>query len=207
MPIKTCAWVRARLPLLAGGESLGLDRWVVEPHLVRCADCRRRLEALRAAQHALAAASAEDPVPADSPPLWPDLARRLRQARRPRVRTAWGFERPRERAWAWSLAGLAAGLLVAASLIGLGARHDRRIKDIVDEYVPLPLSPLLTDDRPRLLKPEDPAQFERRRSRPRPTSPYRESHAAAHPDPIPLPPSPPAVPIGHDDPPPVELTQ
>ncbi|QDV39058.1 hypothetical protein [Tautonia plasticadhaerens] len=184
MPIKTCAWVRARLPLRAGGESLGLDRWIVEGHLVRCGDCRARLEALAASQRVLSAASQEDPVPPDSPSLWPDLSRRLRQSRRPRLRTAWGFEpRWERRAWAWSLGGLAAGLLLAASLVGLGARNDPRIERLVHDYVPRPIAPLLmtTEARPRLLKPSDPEQFERSRPRPRPSSPYRQAHAAVSP--------------------------
>lgn len=191
MPIKTCAWVRARLPLRAGGESLGLDRWIVEGHLVRCADCRARLEALTASQRVLSAASQEDPSPADSPSLWPDLSRRIREGRRPRLRTAWGFEpRWERRAWAWSIGGLAAGLLLAASLIGLGARNDPRIERLVQDYVPSPIAPLLmtADERPRLLKPTDPEQFERSRPRPRPSSPYREAHASVSPDEIPPPP-------------------
>ena len=126
---------------------------------MRCNECRDRLETLRDSQAVLLAASNIDPVSPDSASLWPDLARRLRQARRPRLRTAWGFE-PRwdQRSWAWSLGGLAAGLLVAASLVGLGARHDRRIKEIVDAYVPI--APLLSSEQPRLLKPEDPEAFE-----------------------------------------------
>jgi hypothetical protein len=191
MPIKTCAWVRARLPLRAGGESLGLDRWIVDGHLVRCADCRRHLEALAASQEILALASIEDPVPIDSPSLWPDLSRRLHQARRPRLRTAWGFE-PRwdRRALAWSVGGLAAGLVLAASLVGLGARNDPRIEQLVNDYVPGPIAPLLltTEPPPRLLKPADPEQFERRRPRPRPDTPDREAHASVSPPEAPEPP-------------------
>ncbi|MEW4566858.1 zf-HC2 domain-containing protein [Tautonia sp. JC769] len=184
MPIKTCAWVRARLPLLAGGDSLGLDRWVVDRHLVRCPECRHRLESLRASQRVLASEAIDDPIAADAPSLWPDLSRRLRQARRPRARTAWGFEP--HRAWALPLAGgLAAGLLVAASLVTFGAWRDPRIDTLVKEYVAL--DQLLTTDPPRLLKPEDPEQFERRRTRPRPrpAAAYRESHASVTPEEMP----------------------
>lgn len=184
MPIKTCAWVRARLPLLAGGDSLGLDRWVVDRHLVRCPDCRHRLEALQASQRVLSAAAIDDPIAAESTSLWPDLSRRLRQARRPRARTAWGFER--RPAWGLPLAGgLAAGLLVAASLVTLGAWRDPRIDTLVKEYVAL--DQLLPTDPPRLLKPENPEQFEQRRTRPRPrpAAAYRESHASIVGDEVP----------------------
>ena len=176
MPIKTCAWVRARLPLLAGGDSLGLDRRLVDRHLVRCDDCRHRLEALGRSLEALRDAAAAD-VPADAAePLWPDLARRIRQARRPRPRTAWGFET--RWAWAWPFAGLAAGLLVALSIVGVGAHNDPRIGEIVNDYVPIPQ--FLPVDFPTLRKPEDPEQFERirRRPAPRPDVPYREAHAS-----------------------------
>jgi len=175
MWIKTCAWVRARLPLLAGGDSLGLDRWMVDRHLLRCEDCRRRLEALGASQEALRSASVEEPVPgAPSPSLWPDLAHRIRQARRPRPRTAWGFES--RWAWVWPVTGLAAGLIVALSIVGLGARSDPRIGRIVDDYVRLDLPPLL--------KPENPERFrDHRRSRPPDhAAAYREAHAMAGPD-------------------------
>ena len=176
MPIKTCAWVRARLPLLAGGDSLGLDRRLVDRHLVRCDDCRDRLEALGRSLDALRAAAAADGLADAAEPLWPDLARRVRQARRPRARTAWGFET--RWAWTWPVTGLAAGLLVALSIVGVGARNDPRIVEIVNDYVPLPQ--FLPVDFPTLRKPEDPEQFERLRRRPahRPDAPYRQAHAS-----------------------------
>lgn len=211
MPIKTCAWVRARLPLLAGGDSLGLDRWMVEPHLLRCAECRERLDTLRASQAVLSAASADDPLappgddPApDTPSLWPEFSRRLRQAQRPSPRTAWGLER--RHPWALPLAaGLAAGLLLCASLLTLGARRDPRIVELVNDYVPLDQILPVSSAPPRLLKPEDPEQFDARRPAPRfrTDAAYRESLATALPDD----PAPVRSPNGVSPRPRVELTQ
>ena len=41
MMIDRCAWVRDRLPLLAGDDWLGPDRRRVERHLIGCPTCRR----------------------------------------------------------------------------------------------------------------------------------------------------------------------
>ncbi len=131
MWIKNCLWIRARLPLLAGGDSLGIDRRVVERHLLRCPGCRRRLEALQSSQETLQTVSALDPstslIHTDNPgkeveaaSLWPALALQIRESRRPRVRAAWSFES--RWAWTWPALGLVSGLLIALALIGKGPK-------------------------------------------------------------------------------------
>ncbi|MBX6314032.1 MAG: zf-HC2 domain-containing protein, partial [Isosphaeraceae bacterium] len=82
MWVSNCSWVRARLPLLAGGELLGLDRRLVERHLIGCPACRSRWESLRGSLDALHAAAAVDPARPEAPSLWPELARQLRESRR-----------------------------------------------------------------------------------------------------------------------------
>jgi len=166
MRLRTCAWVRARLPLLVGGDSLGLDRWLVQRHLLRCADCRRRQAALERGQAALNAAAAVDPIPEpEAPPLWPEIQRRIAASKRPRARTAWGVES--RWAWVWPMTGLAAGLLVAASIVGLGAQRDPRVADLVRDYFDVDLLSARGPSRgsPELLKfdEEETRQLERQR--------------------------------------------
>jgi anti-sigma factor RsiW len=109
---KPCTWVRARLPLLAGGDGLGPDRRPVERHLLLCPACRRHLDALRASQNALHAAASLWPTRPDAPSLWPALAVQIRQ---PRRSERWDGVR----AWLWPGLGLAAGLLGALVVLGL----------------------------------------------------------------------------------------
>ena len=78
-----CRWVRDRLPLLAGDDLVGPDRRRVESHLVGCPECRRHRVALGHALRALETASASSPARPDAPSLWPDLARQIRESRRP----------------------------------------------------------------------------------------------------------------------------
>ena len=79
-----CSWVRDRLPLLAGDDLVGPDRRRVESHLVGCPECRRHRVALGHALRALETASVSSPARPDAPSLWPDLARQIRESRRPR---------------------------------------------------------------------------------------------------------------------------
>ncbi len=84
MWISPCHWVRTRLPLLAGDDLVGPERRRAERHLVGCPDCRGRLASLRVAVDTLRTA-AEVPavVPESFRSLWPDLARQIRESRRP----------------------------------------------------------------------------------------------------------------------------
>jgi anti-sigma factor RsiW len=97
--------------LLAGDELDAPDRPLVRRHLLGCPSCRRRFEELQAALHVLHLAAAESPVAADSPSIWPELSRQIRESRRPAPRRTLSFS------WSWSWAGsalaLAAGLLFA----------------------------------------------------------------------------------------------
>src|SRR4051794_36412795 len=79
-----CAWVRARLPLLCGGELSGPDRREVERHLIGCPGCRGHAASLAGAQGALRAAagwSAGAGAEGNGPSLWPALARQIRESR------------------------------------------------------------------------------------------------------------------------------
>jgi anti-sigma factor RsiW len=83
-----CRWVRARLPLLAGGELTGVERRGVERHLLGCPDCRAQaasLEGVLGVLHRMA----EDPRGADGPSLWPALAHQIREARHETRPTLW----------------------------------------------------------------------------------------------------------------------
>lgn len=110
-----CSWVRDRLPLLAGDDLVGPDRRRVESHLVGCPQCRRRRVALGRALLALETASASSPARSDAPSLWPDLARQIRESRRPHREPTFGFgfsfSPPAVRFW--PAFGLSLGLLAA----------------------------------------------------------------------------------------------
>lgn len=83
MIVNSCRWVQSRLPLLAGNDLVGPDRRRTERHLVTCPECRRHLSALRDVLGTLHRA-AEIPAlrPGDDRPLWPALARQIRESRR-----------------------------------------------------------------------------------------------------------------------------
>ncbi len=110
-----CRWVRHRLPLLAGGELGVEERRRVERHLIGCPGCRDRRDASSNALDALRSLAGESPVPADSPSVWPSLARQIRQSRHASARPAW-WELPPARPWpAFGLA-LGLGVVVVAGL-------------------------------------------------------------------------------------------
>lgn len=119
-----CKWVRDRLPLLTGNDLVGSERRRVERHLIGCAHCRGRKEALLSAFEVLRATADEPLVNHDAPSLWPALARQIRESRRPaRTRSvdlSWLF--------AWSRLrplptfALSMGLFVAIGLT-LVVRH------------------------------------------------------------------------------------
>jgi len=108
-----CKWVRERLPLLAGEELRGMDLRRVERHLIGCPKCRYHRVSLDQALSVLHAASAHSPVPHDAPSLWPDLARQIRQSRKPAQTPLFSWSRfgfgP-----AFAAAGLGLALIVAA---------------------------------------------------------------------------------------------
>ena len=111
-----CRWVRRRLALLAGdpeGRDLRWDdRRHVERHLIGCPSCRSERDALESAVGALREAAVATAVGADAPSIWPDLSRQIRASRhvRPNPWSLLGFG---------PSLGLAAGLLVAGTAIGL----------------------------------------------------------------------------------------
>lgn len=109
-PNYRCRWVRDRLPLLTGGELTGTDRRHVERHLIACPGCRRHEHSMAAALGALHAAASSVPAgAADTPSLWPALARQIRESR---------HEAP---SWANTLARFFRPALVVASGLALVA--------------------------------------------------------------------------------------
>ncbi len=115
MRLSACHWVRSRLPLLSGGELRGPERRWTERHLVGCPSCQARLASLHASLASLHAAGESAPGTAEPPSLWPDLARQIRESRRPT--SSWrSWERVEPRVLAWTGAGLAACLLLAVTI-------------------------------------------------------------------------------------------
>ena len=108
-----CRWVRDRLPLLAGDDLVGPDRRRVESHMVGCPECRRRRVMLGHAVRALEVASASSPSRSDAPSLWPDLARQIRESRRPHRGPTFGFRFAPPRVRFRPAFGLSLGLLAA----------------------------------------------------------------------------------------------
>lgn len=107
----TCRWVIARLPLLAGGELIGLDRRRAERHLVACADCRDRLDRQRAALEALHALGQVEPPAAAGGSLWPALERQIAETRR--QGRPWTIRLPRR----WLAAAAAAALALVGAVV------------------------------------------------------------------------------------------
>jgi hypothetical protein len=107
----TCRWVIARLPLLAGGELIGLDRRRAERHLVGCAGCRERLGRQRAALEALHALGQVEPPAASGGSLWPALERQIAETRR--QARPWTIRLPRR----WLAAAAAAALAVVGVVV------------------------------------------------------------------------------------------
>jgi putative zinc finger protein len=108
-----CSWVRVHLPLLAGGELVGLDRRWVERHLIVCPDCRSELTALQNALVALQAAAASSSLEPGGASLWPALARQIQESRHlVRYRPV-----ARPRAAVWACAALFFAVLLTAWLL------------------------------------------------------------------------------------------
>jgi anti-sigma factor RsiW len=159
----TCAWVRVRLPLLVGGDALGLDHRRVERHLIRCPSCRARLEALEATQHALSAAAAVDPVSPSVESLWPALSEQIRVNPRPRIRSAWALHPARRRlplVWALPAAAIAAGVFITLGLIiSRDYRSHQSTRNVVvrSQFKPKKSVRLMTDaSLDKTVRPRDP---------------------------------------------------
>jgi anti-sigma factor RsiW len=113
-----CKWVRDRLPLMAGEELRGLDLRRVERHLIGCPKCRQYRVSLDQALDVLHAASAHSPTRPDTPSLWPDLARQIRQSRRPAQAPLFTWTR---RFGLWPAFVL--GLALVAAVVAVGSRR------------------------------------------------------------------------------------
>ena len=146
-----CRWVRRRLALLAGdpeGRDLRWDdRRHVERHLIGCPSCRSERDTLTSAVGMLHEAGASTPVEADAPSIWPALSQQICASRhvRPNPWLGLGFG---------PSLGLAAGLLVAGTAIGLVEQSDpTAFRPAARAPVPLVTTPA-----PRPALPEGPAQ-------------------------------------------------
>jgi hypothetical protein len=103
-----CARVQTRLPLLASGELIGLDRRRAERHLLVCARCQQRLSELKKALDVLHSEADRSLFPVNSLSLWPALARQIEETRRPVA--VWSTREPRLATWA--TAALILGILL-----------------------------------------------------------------------------------------------
>lgn len=117
-----CQWVHDRLPLLAGDELPIADRRSVERHLIGCSACRQRRVALERALDVLHSAAAVAPSQADAPSLWPELARQIRQSRRPAATSLSIWSRLGSGLGFWPSLGVGVSLCVAV-LVAAGTRQ------------------------------------------------------------------------------------
>lgn len=141
---ETCRWVLDRLPLLAGGELLGLERRRIERHVLDCTACRDRLAALRATLVTLHTAGQLDPIAPDAPSLWPALARQIQESRRgPAPR------RVRIRLHAWTRLSLAATVLTVAGGLGVWALSQNYHVSVHVQVTPRPQAPVPRSHEPR----------------------------------------------------------
>src|SRR5262245_24443614 len=130
-----CKWVRDRLPLLAGEELRGLDLRKVERHLIGCPKCRRHRVSMDEALSVLHTASAHSPAPHNAPSLWPELARQIRDLRRPAARTPL-FVWPRRFGFRPAFALGLSVALIAAAIIAVGSRRPPAgAKPMVDDRI------------------------------------------------------------------------
>jgi predicted anti-sigma-YlaC factor YlaD len=123
-----CYWVRDRLPLTVGDDLRGLDRRLVERHLIGCPQCRQHQAALGQALETLRTVAATTPTTPDAPSLWPALARQIRESRRPSPAPTFAVPSPLALVVSWlrlnPWPALGVGLaLFAAATVGLGVRH------------------------------------------------------------------------------------
>ncbi len=141
-----CHWVRDRLPLSVGDDLRGLDRRLVERHLIGCPQCRQHQAALGQALETLRTVAATTSTAPDAPSLWPALARQIRESRRPSPTPAFALPSPivpivswlRQSPWPAFSLGLA---LLAAATVGLGVRHRIATADALILANSRPLAP------------------------------------------------------------------
>jgi anti-sigma factor RsiW len=139
-----CQWVRERLPLLAGEELRGLDLRRVERHLIGCPKCRHHRASMDRALNILHVASSHSAVPADAPSLWPNVARQIRQSRRPAQTPLFTWSR---RLGLWPAFGLSLAVVASAVAIGSRGPSPRPRASVVVE-MPIPTAPLVSSDAP-----------------------------------------------------------
>jgi anti-sigma factor RsiW len=104
-----------------------MDRRRVERHLIGCPQCRQELAALERALGVLHRVSAEPAAKPDASSLWPELARQIRESRRPARSPLGSFLAAWPRRFELGpVLGLGVGLLVTI-VVAVGAH--RQIND------------------------------------------------------------------------------
>ncbi len=150
-----CKWVRDRLPLLVGEELLVADRRRVDRHLIDCPSCRQHRIALEQALQVLYAGATHSPSQTDAPSLWPDLARQIRQSRRPASSSPWNWSWSRFEIW--PAIGLCASLALVVAIAVLGTARgkvaDTRARMVVDTR-PIAQPPVVVTEAPPAAQPE-----------------------------------------------------
>lgn len=110
-----CEWVCERLPLHASDELMGLDRRLVERHLIGCPACRDRLESLRDTLDVFQVAAECPEASVEGPSLWPALARQIQESGRPVAAISpWSWE-----SWAPSWPRVATWSAAAAMVLAV----------------------------------------------------------------------------------------
>jgi len=147
-----------RLPLLAGDDLQGLDRRLVERHLIGCPQCRERQTSLGQAMETLRIVATTSSAAADSPSLWNALERQIRESRRPVPAPAFALPF----AFAWPrlsfrpALGLGLGLLAMVGFTTLATRNQISIAEARMAANERPIVTGVTDPGPRLVEASDP---------------------------------------------------
>lgn len=81
----SCRWVKARLPLFAGGDLAGHDRLLVQRHVRTCSKCAGHLNAHTASMGVLEQVAEIAPSGSSRGSLWDDLRIRISEERRESV--------------------------------------------------------------------------------------------------------------------------
>ncbi|WP_422928121.1 zf-HC2 domain-containing protein [Singulisphaera sp. PoT] len=153
-----CKWVGERLPLLVDDELPMADRRRVERHLIGCLACQQHRTSIEQAVKALHASAAFSPIQPDAPSLWPDLARQIRQSRRP-APSFWSWSWSRFEIW--PAVGLCASLALVAAVGIIGNNRSQ----VAEATARLPLktrpivaeAPVVAQASPATSQPEQPA--------------------------------------------------
>jgi len=152
-----CHWVRDRLPLMVGDDLRGLDRRLVERHLIGCPQCRQHQAALGQALETLRTVAATTPTQSDAPSLWPALARQIRESRRPSPAPTFPFPFPVTFVVSWlrqnpgPVFGLGLAFLAAGTVV-LGVRHRVATAEALMRDNSRPLASASTSARTVLIK-------------------------------------------------------